>query len=146
MKNLIAVLHRNQLIFKKEAIMAQRDHIVLCVMLLMHLSQFDFKDQPSCRCYISSLPPSDQSNEIVGNDVHVNFPRNTLLVTSLIEFPENTGPVTFWQHIFTSDLSVSNYCPESVLAGGKWGEYAGLYLFDQNLCLVENWKLGLLNA
>ncbi len=53
MADLVSVLRKNKFIFEDGAIMAQREKIVLCVLLLLHHTQFYFGENPLGKCTIS---------------------------------------------------------------------------------------------
>lgn len=147
MNDLLVVLSRNKLKFKADDIMAQRGAIVLCVMLLMHQSQFEFGGVSLGGCIIHSFP----SGELVGSEVSVKFNSGdfgTLDVMGIVPATRHDGLIKVHfktsYPVFTTNLSAIDYCDESLFVLEEMSEQPGFYrkriAFDQPLCL-KNSKL-----
>jgi hypothetical protein len=128
-EDLVGVLQTNKLSFERDDLMAQRDSILLCLMLLFHRTEVIFDGKSSCRCYIAFR----------------RIPPNTLLITAEIKaVDENGDQVLFYPNVIQSDLSVFDYVEESLLEAeeNELGDDKSLLYFDEFLCLTKNKKLG----
>lgn len=129
---LISLLHKNKFIFDEDAIMVQREKIILCVMLLMHHTQFDFGESPLGKCGISS-----------------DF--GSLDVWAEIPIKVKDGGIGWASYqIFTSDLSPDKFCDESLfvveeLLPDQPGKFVKKLNFNQDLCL-KNSKLSAVHS
>ncbi|MEO8326067.1 MAG: hypothetical protein ABI618_09475 [Nitrospirota bacterium] len=146
LEDLVAVLQKNQLSFDKDALMTQRAPIVLCVMLLIRGSGFEFDKLPTGKCVVMAQGPHPHSNEIRGDNFPEAFERSTLQLFFAFEAPGVIGPVLVFAPILSTDLLVTHYCDESLFALGQSYPSIGNHIFgDENLCLIKNSKkLGLL--
>lgn len=126
MTDLLGVLHKNNFPIEKDVIMTQRAKIILCVMLLMHRSEFDFYGIYPVRCIIS---------DSFGH----------LGVGVLVPFIHKDGGISWASYeIFSTDLSPKEFCDESLeveeSSPDQPGEIVRKLNFDQDLCL-KNSKL-----
>lgn len=147
MNDLLAVLSKNNLIFKADDLVAQRGTIVLCVMLLMHQSQFEFGGVSCGECIIYSFP----SGELIESEVPVKFNLGdfeTLDVMGIVPATRYEGlkEVSFKTSypIFTTNLLAIDNCDTSLFVVEEVPEQPGFYrkriAFDQPLGL-KNSKL-----
>jgi len=152
MKDLVAVLHKNKFSFDENALIARRDTIILCVMLLLHHTEFDVIKNSTFTAFIGSANPASQKNQLAAGDVGKGLIEGTpesLGVTVPVTFTHDRGqfkaPATVFIPVFISDLSVNDYCEKELLtAEMRWGQDPkNPFCFTQALRLTPNLKLGL---
>jgi hypothetical protein len=150
MKELVGVLHKNHFSFDEKALIDRGATIILCVMLLMHHSEFmvfEVNDSQPFKCAIMAAPPlqTDQPAAGEAGEGLIAWGHETLRVCAPMRFESGTGPITTFFPIFTSDLRVNDNCDEKLLAVAKplAPDSGSCLYFDQDLGLTHNLKLGL---
>jgi hypothetical protein len=143
-KDLLAVLKHNKLVFDEGAITAQQPTIVICVMLLMHQSSHEFDGNAKGECRIAVEHP----NVVKGlgpEDGELAF--GELQVTGSVGCIRPDGsPFTVAYPVFQSGLKATDYCDESLFVDQPVAEVPNLIRteinLDGDLLLLESGKLG----
>lgn len=140
MQDLLGVLTWNKLVFQESAVIAQQPAIILCVMLLMHQTKFEFDDDMKGECRISTehldlkvgQPFSGFGGLQVRGSVNVLHPEGM------------TFPLEF--SIFESGLQAEEYCDVSLLlqhnAQADFSERLVRVDLERELILLDGNRLG----
>ncbi|UZE21861.1 hypothetical protein LOY67_17595 [Pseudomonas sp. B21-056] len=143
MRELIAVLRLNKLNFDERAVLEQQPNIVLCVMLLMHQSTYDFGDGAMGECMITAECPS----------VTLGFPADfgapgfgDLQVSGMVRADVGGRSIGLAFAVFSSGLRVSELCDESLFSVKVLSEVQNLYTknvdLSGDLFLLNSGKIG----
>ncbi|MBV7571787.1 hypothetical protein KW846_03655 [Pseudomonas sp. PDM32] len=145
--DLISVLKSNDLVFDEKAIRAQQSGIIICVMLLMHQTAYDFGGDALGSCQISA------ENNAVMNGFPLELKENTFGELQVVgnvscAVPQGNGDVLDLEfQVFKSGLRVLDYCNVSLFTQrpiAEAPEYSRIVVnLDQHLVFTEGGKLGL---
>lgn len=143
MKDLVTVLRSNRLIFDEGSVIAQKPAIVLCVMLLMHQSRYDFGGGPVGECLVSAEHPSIPLG--IPED-HIGAGFGSLQVVGLLSYQVAGKPLRVAYPVFQSDLKVSDYCDPSLFKVEAIPEAPDVFLktitLERDLLMMAGCKLG----
>lgn len=154
LNELVAVANMNGLGADEIAIREQQDILLLCLMLLMHKTKFNFGGVEDGECMISSATPSIPLGVVVGikpPPVLISPSFGLLQVNGKVKVETAAGLVTVAYPVFTTPLLASDKCDASLFVVEEpLKEHPGFYLstiaFDQPLTLTTARKLGVANV
>lgn len=144
---LIAVLSLNKLTFKESEIKSQGDRIMLCILSLIHNSEYDFEGHKKGCCNISC-----EKTEILhgvtyvdekGEPVEVNQSYGNLQINGYVAVINNENEVTVCYPVIRTNLGVEQWCNESLfsIVKSKGGAHLRKVDFDGAIGIGENFLL-----
>jgi hypothetical protein len=133
-QDLVGVLKSNRLVFDEHAISKQRSTVILCVMLLMHQTSFEFSDDAKGECRIALEHPNTSE-----------FGELQVMGTVSVTMPD--GAVVSWGFpVFISGLQAVDYCDDSLFRNHAFSadshERALIIDLNRELFLLEGNRLG----
>ena len=117
---LISVLSKNRLAFEERDIFSQGDKIMLCILSLIHNSEYDFKGHKKGYCNIScekhEIPYGVAYVNKDGTPVKVNQSYGNLQINGHVAVNSKGKEVTVAYPVITTNLEVENWCNESLFS------------------------------
>jgi hypothetical protein len=117
---LIAVLNQNKLAFDEKDILSQGDRIMLCILSLIHNSEYDFKGHKKGYCNIScdkqEIPYDVSYLDEKGDPVEVKQSYGNLQINGYVVVVNKGKEVTVCYPVITTNLEVENWCSESLFS------------------------------
>ncbi len=155
MNDLICVLRKNKLEIDEPVLRELSDKITVCVLLLFHHSEFDFKGYKLGRCNVSSEKESILNNTIFvdasGNVVEREESFGKLFVSGTITIENDGKELSFVHTIMTTNLFSDTWCSVELFHIEPLSKEIPNYMckrikLDVDLCLNEEFKLSDANA
>lgn len=144
---LIEVLSINKLDFDRDAVLSQGDRIMLCILSLIHESEYDFKGQKTGYCNIScettALPYGVTYVDENGKSVEIEQSYGNLQISGHVVVVNGGKEVTVAYPIITTHLNVEDWCSESLFSIEKseGGMQFRKVSFDGPIGVNENFQL-----
>lgn len=152
---LVSVLKNNKLEFDEFVIRALSDKITICILLLFHHSDFDFKGYKPGRCKISSEKESISHNvkfvDADGNTVEHYESFGNLSVNGTITLENNGKELSIIHTIMSTNLSSEVWCSDSLFHIEPFSKELPDHMckrikLDIDLCLNDEFKLSDISA
>lgn len=147
---IINVIEQNEISFDKNKILAQADKIILCVLLLLHNSEFDYKGHKLAYCTINSEKESVSCNtnfiDKDGNKIEIDEGFGNLQVRGNVILNKDGQDLTVCYTIMSTELEVKKWCDESLFNIEPLGKTNTEYLCKRiklgaDIFISENFKL-----
>jgi hypothetical protein len=144
---LIGVLNANMVDFDRSAVLAQGDRIMLCILALVHESEYNFKGHKNGYCNIScettALPHGVTYVDEQGNPVKIEQSYGRLQISGHVVVVNSGKEVTVAYPIITTNLDVEEWCGESLFSIEKrdGGMLFRKIRFDGPIGVSENFHL-----
>ena len=147
---IITVLYQNDISFDKNKILAQADKITLCVLLLLHNSEFDYKGYKLAYCTINPEKESISYNTNFvnkdGNKIDIDENFGNLQAMGHVILDKDGQDLTIAYPIMSTDLNVEEWCTESLFNIEPLGKTNSKYLckrlkLGEELVISEDFKL-----
>lgn len=147
---IINVIGQNQISFDKDKILVQADKIILCVLLLLHNSEFDYKGHKLAYCTINTEKESVSWNtnfvDKDGNKIEIDENFGKLQVLGNVILNKEGKDLTISYPIMSTELDAEEWCDESLFNIEPLGKTNTEYLckrlkLGENLVISENFKL-----
>ena len=155
LNELVAVLKKNRLEFNESVLRKLSDKIAICILLLFHHSEFDFKGYKLGRCKISSEKESISHNvkfvDADGNDVDHDESFGNLSVTGTVTLEKDGKDLSIAHAIMATNLSSEIWCSDELFHIEPFSEEIPNHMckrlkLDVDLCLNEGFKLSGISA
>ena len=147
---LICVLKKNQLEIDELVLRELSDKITVCVLLLFHHSEFDFKGYKLGRCKVSSEKESISHNvrfvDADGNEVEHEESFGNLSVSGTITLEKDGKDLSIAHTIMTTNLFSETWCSAGLFRIEPLSDEIPNHMckrlkLDIDLCLNEEFKL-----
>jgi hypothetical protein len=144
---LIEVVSINRLDFDRDAMLSQQDKIMLCILSLIHESEYDFKGHKTGYCDIScettALPYGVNYVDENGNPVKIEQSYGNLQINGRVVVVNSDKEVTVAYPIITTNLDVEEWCSESLftIEKSEGGIHFRKVNFDGPIGVSENFRL-----
>lgn len=155
MDELISVLKKNQLEFDESVLRELSDKITVCILLLFHHSEFDFKGYKPGQCKISSEKESISHNvkfvDSEGNEVEHEESFGNLSVNGTITLDKDGKDLSIAHTIIATNLSSEVWCSDGLFHIEPFSDEIPNHMckrlkLDVDLCLNEEFKLSDVSA
>lgn len=150
----MAVLHKNNLEFDQEKFLAQGDRLIVCILFLLHETEFEFGGPKPGYCRIScdklSIAHNVRFIDDEGNPVEHSETFGNLQVQGHVVVAWNDSEITICYPLMVTDLDVEKWCDKSLFVVEPLSDQAPEYLcrkvqFD-NLTINGEGKLSAAGA
>ena len=147
---LIAVLAKNKISFDETAIRALSDKITVCILLLFHHSEFDFKGYKPGRSKVASEKESISHNvkfvDAHGNPVEHKESFGNLSIQGTITLDKEGKDLSIAHTIMSTNLAAKHWCSDELFSIEPLSEDIQNHLckrlkLDVDLCLNEDFLL-----
>lgn len=147
---LICVLKKNKLEFDERVVSELSDKITVCVLLLFHNSEFDFRGYKLGRCYVSSEKESISHNvkfvDVDGNEVEHEESFGNLSVSGSITLEKDGKDLSIAHTVMATNLFSETWCSIGLfhiepLSEGIPNHLCRRLKLDIDLCLNDEFKL-----
>ena len=148
----IEVLQINGLEFEEEKILVQSDRIMLCILSLIHKSEYDFKGHKNGFCNIScekhSVPYEATFVDKNGNPVEVDVSFGKINVNGTVPTINNGNEVLVAFPVITTELDVEAWCDDSLfkIDVTEGGFKSKVVNFEEAVGVNAQFKLATINA
>ncbi|WP_111848745.1 hypothetical protein [Acinetobacter baumannii] len=135
---IIGVLKTNRIIIKENLIRKNADKIIMCILLLLHKTEYKFEDLNNAETFISDNPHYSTKK-----DMEDNTPPNLYVAGRFVINGFNGQVVEMITPIFTTNLKVEEWCDLRVIQTTILQDesvYQHIYL-DDNIILDEHFKI-----
>lgn len=149
---IIEVLQLNSLDFEEEEIRGQGDKIMLCILSLVHNTEYNFRGHKNGYCNIScdkhSIPHEANFVDENGNPVEVDISFGKLQVNGTVPNINKGTEVLVSFPIITTELDVESWCDESLfnIDVSEGGFKSKCVNFDGSVGVNDQFKLAEINA
>lgn len=149
---LIEVLNVNKLAFDRGSVLSQGDRIMLCILSLIHESEYDFKGHKTGYCNIAcettALPHGVTYVDEKGMPVKIVQSYGNLQINGHVAVVNSDQDVTVAYPIITTNLDVEEWCSESLFSIEKseGGTQFRKVSFNGPIGVSENFRLIPANA
>lgn len=152
---LVSVLKKNQLKFDESVLRSLSDKITICILLLFHHSEFDFKGYKPGRCNVSPEKESISYNvkyvDDDGNEIEHEESFGTLSVRGTITLEKDGKDLSVSHTIMTTNLSSEVWCSDGLFHIESFNDEIPKHMckrlkLDVDLCLNEEFKLSKVSA
>jgi hypothetical protein len=120
LNEMVFVLEKNTLIFDEQRLRAQGNRIAVCVLTLLHNTEFDLKGDQLGYCRIGSektaIPHNLRLVDENGDEVTWKEEFGNLQVNGEVVVQYNGAEVTVLYPVFTTNLGVEEWCDESLFS------------------------------
>jgi hypothetical protein len=150
LEELVAVIKSNKILLDDALIYQQGDKVMLCVLLLLHNTEYDFKGHKKGYCKIScektglllGLKYLDEAGKVIS----INESFGMLALNGHVAVSNNGSDVTVCFPIVSTTLQAEDWCDQSLFSIGPNQPGDNSLLFrrvelDQNLSIGSNFKL-----
>jgi hypothetical protein len=143
-------MNQNKLSFDIETFKTHSNRIMLCTLLLLHNTAFDFKGHKFGHCIISPENSSISHNtrfvDSDGNEVEHKESFGNLQIIGNVVLDKDGKDLTIAHTIISTDLSADQWCAESLFHIDAFSDKAPKYLckklvIPENICISELFKL-----
>jgi hypothetical protein len=152
---LIAVLKQNKIKFDEATLRSLSNKITVCVLLLFHHTEFDFKGYKLGRCKISPEKESISHNvkfvDVDGNEVFHEESFGNLSVQGTITVEMNGKEVPISHSVMATNLSAEEWCSSDLFYIEPLSKDVPNYMckrlkLDVDLCINDDFQLSSINT
>lgn len=149
---LIQVLRLNELNFEESSILEKSDNIMLCVLSLVHNTEYDFKGHKNGCCNIScekhSIPHEATFVDEHGNPVEMDISFGDLQINGVVPSLNKGREARVAFPVITTKLDVNSWCDESLFTIdiSEGGFKSKVVNFDGPIGVSPEFKLVQINA
>tara|TARA_Y100001956_G_C4086157_1_gene170746 strand:- start:60 stop:572 length:513 start_codon:yes stop_codon:yes gene_type:complete len=150
LEQLLMVISANNIEHDEDKIKAQSDKIALCVMLLLHNSEFDIKGHKPGYCVVTSENESISHNvkhvDKDRNEVDINESFGTLQVRGKVVLDKDGKDLTIAHPVMSSNLNAEDWCADELFSIEPFSDDIPNHLckrlkFKKDLGVNEEFKL-----
>lgn len=155
MDELVSVLKKNQLEFDESVLRELSDKITICILLLFHHSEFDFKGYKPGRCEVSSEKKSISHNvkfvDADGNEVEHEESFGNLSVIGTITLENDGKDLSIAHTIIATNLPSEVWCSDGLFHIEPFSDEIPNHMCKRlklgvDLCLNDEFKLADVSA
>lgn len=152
---IVSVLKKNKIEFNESVIRGLSDKITICILLLFHHSDFDFKGYKPGKCKISSEKESISHNvklvDVDGSEVEHHESFGCLSISGTITLETDGKELSIIHTIVSTNLSSEIWCSDSLfhiepLSKELPDHMCKRIKLDIDLCLDDEFKLSDVSA
>jgi hypothetical protein len=152
---LLSVIKANDLELDEEKFLQQSDKITLCILTLIHKSNYDIKGHKHGFCEIScenlSYPYNQNYVDADGNNVQIEHSHGKLQINGHVTVINRGKDLTVCYPVLQTELATEDWCDENMYsieqidAGNNQIMYKKV-IFDSDIGINEQFRLVAINA